>query len=249
MVNRRGQARDQHKESQTTACRMNPLISVIVPAHNEEQYLGDTLNALREQTYRYHEVIVVANGCEDDTGAIGRSLADKVIELPERALGKARNTGAAKARGELLVFLDADTRLEPRALEILAREFTPRHSSATFKGKPDRPKLAYRWLYLWKNLLHRSSLHCGSSGVICCWRDQFKEVAGFRQDLNVRENSELIRRLKQFGPYKYIEEAVAVTSMRRYEKGGAFRGLWEWLRIWAQSFVSDLRHRSYEPIR
>ena len=228
---------------------MNPLISVIIPAHNEEQYLGETLRALREQTYPYYEVIVVANGCDDNTCTVGRRLADKLIELQERALGKARNTGAAKARGELLVFLDADTRLEPHALEILAREFTPRYSSATFKGKPDRSRLAYRWLYLWKNLLHRSALHCGSSGVICCWRDQFKEVAGFRQDLNVRENSELIRRLRQFGPYKFIGDAVAVTSMRRYEKGGAVHGLWEWLRIWAQSLVSDLRHRTYEPIR
>src|SRR5437764_12302145 len=103
---------------------MNPLISVIIPAHNEEHYLVDTLQALREQTYPYFEVIVVANGCQDRTAAVARDRCDRVIDLPDRGLGKARNTGGAKARGELLIFLDADTRLEPRALEVIARQFT-----------------------------------------------------------------------------------------------------------------------------
>jgi len=228
---------------------MNPLISVIIPAHNEEQYLKATLEALRKQTYPYFEVLVVVNGCTDRTTEIARGKADRVIELPDRALGKARNTGAAKARGALLVFLDADTRPEPRALEVLAKEFTSAHSSAAFRGLPDIPKFTYRCLYVWKNSLHRFALHCGSSGVICCWRDQFKEVGGFREDLNVRENSELIQRLKRFGPYKFLARATAVTSMRRYEKGGRARGFWEWLRIWARSQFSDLGHRSYEAIR
>jgi glycosyltransferase involved in cell wall biosynthesis len=228
---------------------MNPLVSIIIPAHNEGQYLGATLEALRTQTYPYFEIIVVANGCTDNTCAVARKFADRVMDLPERALGKARNTGAAKARGELLVFLDADTRLEVNALQVLVREFTPHHSCATFQGQPDSPKLPYRTLYLFKNLLHRSTVHCGSSGVICCWRDQFKEIAGFRSDLNVRENSELIRRLKRFGPYLYLAHAIAVTSMRRYEKGGTARGFWQWLKIWSRSLFSDLAQRAYEPIR
>jgi len=228
---------------------MKPVISVIIPAHNEELYLGATLDALRQQTYRYYEVIVVANGCHDRTVQLARDKCDKVIELQERALGKARNTGAAKARGDLLVFVDADTRLEPQALETIAREFTPEHSSATLKGQPDIPKLAYQTLYFFKNLLHRLALHCGSSGVICCWRDQFKEIGAFREDLNVRENSELIARLRRFGPYKFVTGAAAVTSMRRYEKGGAAKGFYQWFKIWAHSLVADLRHRTYEPIR
>lgn len=228
---------------------MNPLISVIVPAHNEEKYLGETLHALQQQTYRYFEVIVVANGCQDRTVDLARRNCDRVIELPERGLGKARNTGAAKARGGLLLFLDADTRLAPDALECIARQFAPRYSSATVQGFPDTPKLKYRTLYAAKNLLHRWALHCGSSGVICCWRDQFKEIGGFDEALSVRENSELIRRLKRFGPYRYLPEAVAITSMRRYENMGLALGAWLWLKIWMESFVSDLRHRTYEAIR
>jgi glycosyltransferase involved in cell wall biosynthesis len=227
---------------------MVPLISIIIPAHNEEHYLAETLRSLRAQHYPFFEVIVVANGCTDQTVRVARHRCDRVIELPDRGLGKARNTGAAKARGELLIFLDADTQLAPGTLETVATEFTSRYSSGTPRGRPDNPKLLYRAHYCWKNLLHRLSLHRGSSGVICCWRDHFKAVGGFIEDLQVRENSELIRRLHRFGPYKYLGKAVAITSMRRYEKAGA-RAVWEWVRIWLKSFGSDLRCREYEPIR
>lgn len=228
---------------------MKPLISVVIPAHNEEKYLAETLEALRHQTYRYFEVIVVANGCTDGTVKVAQDKCDRVIELPARDLGKARNTGGAKARGELLVFLDADTRLEPGALEGIADQFTPAHSSATIKGRPDKPRLSYSVFYGFKNLLHRSGLHCGSSGVICCWRDQFKESGGFDPGLQVRENSDLIRRLRRFGPYRFIGKAVAVTSMRRYEKTGIASGAWQWTKIWLQSQVSDLHQKTYEAVR
>jgi glycosyltransferase involved in cell wall biosynthesis len=228
---------------------MNTLISIIIPAHNEEKYLGQTLRSLRAQTYPYYEVIVVANGCTDRTAAVARENGARLVDLPERGLGKARNTGGAKARGQVLLFLDADTQLEPHALEVIAREFTPAHSSATLKGQPDTRRVSYALLYAFKNLLHHLALHRGSSGVICCWRDQFKEVGGFDEALNVRENSELIRRLGQFGRYKFISGAVAVTSMRRYERIGAFRGAWQWFKIWLHSVVADLHHRTYEAIR
>ena len=80
---------------------MKPVISVIIPAHNEEAYIGETLRGLRAQSYRYFEVIVVANGGVDQTCAVARPLCDKLIDLPDRSLGKARNTGAAKARRDL----------------------------------------------------------------------------------------------------------------------------------------------------
>lgn len=228
---------------------MNPLISIIIPAHNEERYLGATLEALRRQTYRYYESLVIANGCQDDTVAVARGKCDRVIELASRGLGKARNTGGAKARGELLLFLDADTCLDFNALAAIASQFTPRFSSGTIPGRPDPARLRYALFYAYKNMLHRTKLHCGSSGVICCWRDQFKEVGGFDERLQLRENSHLIQRLRRFGPYLFIRGTSAVTSMRRYEKAGAARGALEWLKIWVQSNVSDLHHRSYQVIR
>lgn len=228
---------------------MRPLISVIIPAHNEEQYLPRTLEALRQQTYRYFETIVVANGCTDRTEEVARDRCDRFIWLEDRSLGRARNLGGKKAHGELLVFLDADTVLEPDALEKIADAWRPDYAMGTIKGRPDSHSLSHQLLYFLKNALHKTHLHYGSSGVIICWKDDFKAVGGFDELLPVREISDLMRRLRPLGKYRYISTTVATTSMRRYQRFGISRMVWVWFKIWLASFFSDIRTRHYEPVR
>ena len=228
---------------------LTQLISVIVPAHNEEKYLPITLEALQRQNYRWFEVIVVANGCTDRTVDMAGGNGRRLIVLSRKNLGLARNLGARMARGELLVFLDADTTLEPKALHCIARDFSPRDAAGTLQGRPDSERAACRVLYALKNFVHRWSLHPGSSGVIVCWRKQFLRAGGFDEQLQVRENSDLIKRLKRFGRYRYIGEAAAITSMRRYEQCGMAHVAWLWCKLWLESFFSDLHERGYEVVR
>lgn len=224
-------------------------ISVVIPAHNEEGYLQQTLLSLRNQNYLRSETIVVANGCTDNTPEVAKGLCDRLIVLSQKGLGVARNLGARMARGEILIFLDADTCLEPMTLRQIAQDFTRDCASGTIKGRPDRPELQYRMVYWAKNLMHRSRLHAGSSGVIICWKDQFMKVGGFDEGLEVCENSELIRRLMPYGRYVYIGEVSATTSMRRYEQRGVARLGWLWLKLWVQSLFGDLHRRHYETVR
>jgi hypothetical protein len=153
------------------------------------------------------------------------------------------------AKGYLLLFLDADTTLEPMALKLIARGFSTKHAVGTLKGRPDANQFKYRLIYGLKNLLHLSSLHAGSSGVIVCWRKQFIRSGGFDEGLEVRENSELIRRLRRFGRYKYLGEVSATTSMRRYDQRGCGQIVWLWFKLWFQSLFGDLHHRHYETVR
>src|SRR5512138_1659295 len=99
------------------------FVSVVIPAHNEEKYLKRTLESLRKQNYGWFEVIVVANGCTDHTPKVARELCQRLIILSQKSLGISRNLGARMARGEVLVFLDADTTLEPMALRRIVEEF------------------------------------------------------------------------------------------------------------------------------
>ena len=225
------------------------MISVVIPAHNEERYLGKTLEALQTQNYGWFEVIVVANGCTDRTREVARGHCQRLIVLSQKSLGVARNLGARMARGELLVFLDADTILEPMALRVIAETFTTADAAGTIHGRPDAPRLAYRLIYALKNFVHRSALHPGSSGVILCWKDQFMRVGGFDEALEVRENSELVIRLKRFGRYKYIGQVSATTSMRRYNRRGVARVVWLWCGLWLESFLCDLHQKHYETVR
>jgi glycosyltransferase involved in cell wall biosynthesis len=224
-------------------------ISVIIPAHNEEDYLGRTLAALHRQDHPAHEIIVVANGCTDRTAEVARGRCDQLITLSQRGLGAARNSGARRAQGELLVFLDADTLLERNALQIITETFTSRDAAGTLRGRPDSNRLRYRLIYFLKNFIHGALLHHGSSGVILCWKKQFVRLGGFDERLEVRENSHLIKRLKRFGAYQYIGSTAATTSMRRYEQRGVWRVSWLWTKLWLESFFTDLRHRRYEIVR
>src|SRR5438270_4228524 len=79
------------------------MISVIVPAHNEENYLGLTLDAVERQNYPHFEIIVVANGCSDKTAEIAENHCHRLVVLSNKGLGVARNLGAKMARGDLLM--------------------------------------------------------------------------------------------------------------------------------------------------
>lgn len=226
-----------------------PLISIIIPAHNEQDYLRQTLEAARRQTFTDVEIVVVCNGCNDRTPEVARQFCDRVIVVPERGLSRARNLGGQAASGKMLVFLDADTLLEPHALETIAQQFTPEFAAGTLKGTPDITRFSYHLMYFIKNFQHRSRLHEGSSGVILCWKEHFIATGGFDETLHVTENSDLIRKLRFFGKYAFIDQTVVTTSMRRYESGGFVRMVWMWLKLWVQSLVSDLRHHNYEAVR
>jgi glycosyltransferase involved in cell wall biosynthesis len=225
------------------------LISVIIPAHNEERYLAKTLEALKRQNYGWYEVIVVANGCTDRTATVARDRCHRLIVLSQKSLGVARNLGARMAKGDVLVFLDADTLLEPTALQKIATDFTEEYAAGTIRGWPDCERLKYKLIYGLKNLTHRTGFHSGSSGVILCWRKHFIETGGFDERLEVRENSELMRRLMKFGKYKYVGDVTATTSMRRYDQRGCARIVWLWLKLWVHSQFGDLHQRTYETIR
>jgi glycosyltransferase involved in cell wall biosynthesis len=241
---------DVAKARRTTPAQSEPpRISIVIPAHNEEAYLPRTLDALKQQDYPRFEVIVVANGCQDRTTEVAQKRCDRLIALSQKGLGVARNLGARMAKGELLLFLDADTTLDPSALSVIAENFSKAHAAGTVQGRPDGQRHAYRLIYLVKNSLHRWSIHEGSSGVIICWKEHFMRIGGFDEGLEMRENSELIKRLKRFGRYKYLGRIAATTSMRRYDQRGCGRIVWLWFKLWVQSLFMDLHQRPYETVR
>jgi len=99
-------------------------VSIIIPARNEEKTLSFLLSSIQSQTVKPHEVILVNDQSDDGTEAIARKFGVKIINtesLPEGWLGKnwACYRGADSATGNLFLFLDADTTLEPGGLERL----------------------------------------------------------------------------------------------------------------------------------
>lgn len=103
---------------------MTPKVSVVIPAYNAQQYLGETLDCLAVQTLREIEVLVVDDGSADSTPEILREYSEKypfirAIRQENAGVAAARNRGIQEAAGEYLYFLDSDDLIEPDALERL----------------------------------------------------------------------------------------------------------------------------------
>jgi len=93
-----------------------PLVSVVITTKNVEKILKNLLKSIKRQTYPRIETIVVDNNSQDKTKEIARKYTDKVFNFgPERSAQ--RNFGARKAKGDYLLFLDADMELAPRVVE------------------------------------------------------------------------------------------------------------------------------------
>ncbi|MFC1852053.1 glycosyltransferase family 2 protein [candidate division CSSED10-310 bacterium] len=86
-----------------------PLVSVIIPVYNREQYVAEAIESVRQQTYRNFELIIVDDGSTDNTHHIVRSIKEvRYIHQPNQGVAGARNTGIAAAQGEFLAFCDSD---------------------------------------------------------------------------------------------------------------------------------------------
>lgn len=103
---------------------MKPLISVIVPVYNGQDYLEDCITSIEHQTYDNLEIIIINDGSTDRTGTICVKLKKKydniqVITMEDEGVSTARNAGIDMAKGGFLTFVDADDRLRPKVLEVL----------------------------------------------------------------------------------------------------------------------------------
>lgn len=94
-------------------------ISVIIPTYNEEEHIGQCLLSLKKQTEKNFEIIVVDDESTDQTLKIAKQHADHVLSQPHQGPGAARNLGAKSAKGDILVFVDADMTFHPDFLQKL----------------------------------------------------------------------------------------------------------------------------------
>jgi len=113
-----------------------PLVSIIIPCYNQGRYLGDAIESVLRQSYRRLEIIVVDDGSTDDSSQVARKYSDvKLIRQENRGLSRARNAGLEASRGDYLVFLDADDRLLPGAIQAGANCLDYRPDCAFVYGR------------------------------------------------------------------------------------------------------------------
>ena len=207
------------------------MLSIIVPTLNEERSLPSVLNAIRQQTVD-HEVIIVDGVSQDRTLEIASDHRIRtLVSRPGR--GAAMCLGAAASRGEVLLFLHADSTLQSGALdrinEVLLADATI--IGGNFRLVFDGGTRFSRWLTRFCALIRSLGHYYGDSGIFVR-RSVYDALGGFRP-IPVMEDWEFVRRLERFGRTTCIEDPPLITSSRRFEGRRPVEIVYGWIRLHA----------------
>jgi glycosyltransferase involved in cell wall biosynthesis len=200
-----------------------PLMSFVIPAFNEEGLIARTIGSIHllvpPLTY---EVIVVDNGSTDGTAAVAADLGANVIQKTDGSIGGLRNFGVGLARGEILVFLDADVVLTkewagriPDALASVRSE--PRMMTGAWCSVPANAS----WLERWWFAPRIGKSHLGTGHMIMT-RQFFMELGGFDESLATGEDYDLSRRALALGGRIAIDERLKAEHLGFPRTIGAF---------------------------
>ena len=207
---------------------MNPEISVIIPALNEENYIRHAIEGLSAQTFRNFETIVVDGGSKDKTIKLAEKHA-KIIIQKKPGAAVARNSGAKAAKGKLLLFLDADTRPSPGLLETYRKVFKEDDVvAATGPVLPlekARATVAAGYFFVSMVFVKASILlsrPCIVGSNFAVRKDSFMKAKGFNSKMITYEDWDLSLRLKKKGRIKFVDKAEVKTSVRRINAWGVF---------------------------
>jgi glycosyltransferase involved in cell wall biosynthesis len=199
-------------------------LSVVIPALNEERHLGQLLSDIQRQSRMPDEVIVVDAGSSDATVRIAKR-SQAVVLHGEPPVARGRNLGGYGAKGDLIFFLDADTRLpetffedfvcevECRDLDIACPRYLPHDSTPSIRA-----------IHTFWNVVLKASertLPSGAGHCIALRRELFRESCGFDTSLKF-DDIELVRRLSKGKRFGLLDASVFISD-RRYREEGLLR--------------------------
>ena len=193
------------------------MISFIVPAYNEEALIGQTLQAINSAAQNLDEpceVIVTDDASSDQTAAIAEAHGARVIRVNLRQIAAARNAGARHARGERLIFVDADTAVNETvvraALEAMSQGAAGGGSAVRFDGQV--PRYAEFMQPALVRLFRAAGLACGC--FLFCTRDAFDAAGGFDEALFASEEIGMSQALKRQGRFVVLRESVTTSGRK-----------------------------------
>ncbi len=196
-------------------------LSIIIPTFNEQVMIENTLRQLHYLRQIGHEIIIVDGHSEDNTAKLAENLADQCIISP-RGRATQLNQGAEAAKGDILLFLHADTLL-PQHIDQLIINALQTHSSDWGRFNVQLSGQA-KLLRIIEWLMNKRSCLTGivtGDQAIFIKRHLFDKVNGF-PDQALMEDIEISRRLKRFSRPICMQQKV-VTSSRRWEEKGIIR--------------------------
>lgn len=245
-------------------------VSIIIPTLNEAHDLPRTLRLLQRLCPEPLEIIVVDGGSTDQTRQLAEATrpcfrALRVITSPQTGRACQMNVGAARATGDILCFLHADTTLPDDALAVMRQTLADAKTVAGGFISIMRGPHTTRWLTSFHNyiktyyapllfrplLFFRGARLLFGDQVIFCRRDQFTAVGGYTDSMPIMEEADLLLKLVRFGRVRQVNRIVE-SSDRRVAKWGFWKANGIFLAIgflWGVGYPPDKLKRWFSDIR
>ena len=234
---------DYIAEAHVTSPQRLPLVSVVIPAYNEKDYLRPCLDSIKNQDYAgEYEVIVVDNASTDNTAQIARDWGANVVYESKQSPAAARQKGAEIATGRIIAFIDADTRAPTHWLSTIVWRFLCDPDLVSLSGPyayADAGKFSKITSYIGNvfsiitDQLFRRVFGKGSAIWGCNFavrRSAFWQVGGFDTDIKFYgEEYELSLRLRRTGRGSIMPRLFVLTSARRLKRIGVVNQYWNWM--------------------
>ena len=209
------------------------IVSFVVPAWNEERWLPGALAAIRDAASALaleHEIVVADDGSTDRTAELARAAGATVVPVLHRQIAATRNAGARASRGQVLLFVDADTIVHPGVVRaaLAAVDRGAVGGGCGFRFDGDVPLWTRPMLRFMVFAFRRARLAAGC--FFFARRIDFEAVGGFDETLYAGEELALARELKRRGPFVVLREQVE-TSARKLRSYGGARHFRDFLRL------------------
>jgi glycosyltransferase involved in cell wall biosynthesis len=238
-------------------------VSIVIPTLNEEKLISRTLSQYsKEIKDEYNlEIIVSDGGSTDSTLSRLNGVCDSVIteNLKKQNIARGRNIGAKNSHGDVLIFFNADTKVEnmrlflERTIDIMK---TGRYAAISFKIKvfPEEEKLSDRMFHNFYNnyvrLINKAGIGMARGECHILLRKHFENAGGYNENLIAGEDFDLYRRLRKFGKIYYCNDMPVYESPRRYRAFGYAKVFSQWAKnaVWIMLFNKSYQ-KSWDPVR
>jgi glycosyltransferase involved in cell wall biosynthesis len=216
-----------------------PVISVVVPAYNEEKYLPVCLTAIRKQTFKNYELIVINNNSTDKTGEIAKKFGARVVFEKKQGMISARERGFREAKADIIARTDADSKPTPKWLEVIYKAFMRNPEAVALTGPwlsphkriPNKLFIQTNHAFAVKlgNLLTGHIFLLGPNMAIR--KSAWMKIKVNKDDKKVHEDIDLSCNIAKVGKILYIPQMLVTFSLRRVTENpvkGLFRYLGEY---------------------